>query len=61
MAQEKNVKDWQEYLKNLHNGALNPDIEITVAEAVGNATVSLDDLRYACAVVSATASSGAWL
>ena len=53
MLQEKNVRDWQEYLQLLKNGGLNPDIELTVEEAVGNAHVSIEDLRYACAIVSA--------
>lgn len=47
------MRDWQEYLTMLKNGGLNPDIEMTIEEAVGNAPVSFEDLQYACAIVSA--------
>jgi hypothetical protein len=55
--QEKNVNDWQDYMDALLGGTLNPDIEITVQEAVGNAPVTLSDLKYACAIVRTTSTA----
>lgn len=50
--QERNQRDWQYHLESLHKGTLNPDIEYTIAEVVGNTPVSIEDLQYACAIVS---------
>lgn len=49
---EKNVAEWLDYLDALLLGKLNPDIEVTIQEAVGNATVTIQDLQYACAISS---------
>lgn len=49
---ERTLPSWQAYMGRFHQGAINADLEITIEEAVGNATVTLDDLKYACAVAS---------
>ncbi|KAG2445816.1 hypothetical protein HXX76_000420 [Chlamydomonas incerta] len=49
---ERNQRDWQYHLESLHKGALNPDIEYTIEEVVGNTPVSIEDLKYACAISS---------
>ena len=49
------VKAWQEELEQVLSGVGNSGYALTLPEAVGPKwrEVTLDDLRYACAVVSA--------
>ncbi|GLI58853.1 hypothetical protein VaNZ11_000619 [Volvox africanus] len=49
---EKNVRDWESHLHALLNGDLDADLEYTIREVVGNDPVTLDDLKYACAISS---------
>ncbi|GFR46874.1 hypothetical protein Agub_g8515 [Astrephomene gubernaculifera] len=49
---EKTALEWDSFLLSLHNGSMNVDLEYTVKEVVGNQPVSLEDLRYACAISS---------
>ncbi len=46
------MQDWDGHLRSLLSGQLNPDIEYTIEEVVGAAPVSIDDIKYACAIVS---------
>ena len=52
---ESVVKSWQEQLELVWSGTGNQGYKLTLPEAVGPKwrEVTLDDLRYACAVVSA--------
>ncbi|EFJ50972.1 hypothetical protein VOLCADRAFT_103616 [Volvox carteri f. nagariensis] len=49
---EKNMRDWDLHLRALLAGELDADLEYTIKEMVGNAEVTLDDLKYACAISS---------
>jgi hypothetical protein len=49
------MRDWDSHLKSLLDGELDADLEFTIKEMVGNAPVTLDDLKYACAIVRGTA------
>ncbi|KXZ55874.1 hypothetical protein GPECTOR_2g1425 [Gonium pectorale] len=57
---EQQVRDWETHLQRLLSGDMDDSVEYTIREMVGNATVTLDDLKYACgiaftrAVMSAT-------
>ncbi len=46
------MEHWDGHLQLLHAGQVKPDIEYTVREVVGAAPVSIEDLKYACAIVS---------
>jgi hypothetical protein len=49
--QEAEARMWARYLDDVLSGKYETNSRITVAEAVGNATVTLEDLQYACVVV----------
>lgn len=46
------MRDWDGHLRSLLSGQLNPDIEYTIEEVVGAEPVSIEDIKYACAIVS---------
>ena len=47
------MRDWEYHLTALLEGRLDAELEFTIKEVVGNAPVTLDDLKYACAIVGA--------
>ncbi|KAJ9517544.1 hypothetical protein QJQ45_024967 [Haematococcus lacustris] len=44
------ILEHQNYLEAVLDGQVNAQMEFTVKEVLGNATVTLDDLKYACAL-----------
>ncbi|KAG2498291.1 hypothetical protein HYH03_003552 [Edaphochlamys debaryana] len=51
-GRERNHADWHKHAMALLDGSLNPDIEYTVQEVMGADPVTVDDLKYACAISS---------
>ncbi len=49
------MQRWDSQLRSLHAGQFDPDSAYTIAEVLGTEPVSIEDLKYACAIVSGRA------